>query len=75
MRKALKNERENFGVQQIPSQLKELVSKVPNNSQFTKRHGQLLSLVMREEMVLMIHLSKKLLSTMRMMLRDTGKGL
>ena len=29
----------------IPSQLKELVSQVPENSQFTKRHGYLLSLV------------------------------
>ena len=29
----------------VPSQLKELVSQVPENSQFTKRHGYLLSLV------------------------------
>ena len=29
----------------VPSKLKELVSKVPENSQFTKRHGYLLSLV------------------------------
>ena len=29
----------------VPSQLKDLVSKVPENSQFTKRHGRLLSLV------------------------------
>ena len=29
----------------IPSKLKELVSKVPKKSQFTKRHGYLLSLV------------------------------
>ena len=30
---------------QIPSQLRELVSKVPDTSSFARRHGQLLSLV------------------------------